>query len=99
MFIGYDREAFFGKEDGNFRLTFDENILWRDSDLSLCSEKYGERIISEGMALMEIKVAGGIPLWLTSFLTQNKIYKTSFSKYGNAYKEMLKRKEVLGYAA
>lgn len=99
VFIAYDREAFFGKDNGDFRVTFDENILWRDWDLSLCGEKYGNRIIPKGMALMEIKVAGGIPLWLTHFLTANKIYKTSFSKYGNAYKEILTRKKVNKNAA
>ena len=98
-FIAYDREAFFGKENSDFRVTFDENILWRDYDLSLCSEKYGNPILPEGMALMEIKVAGGIPLWLTHFLTVHKIYKTSFSKYGNAYKEILKRKKELSHVA
>lgn len=99
VFIAYDREAFFGKEDENFRITFDENILWRDWDLSLCSEKYGNAILRNDMLLMEIKVASGIPLWLTDFLTKNKIYKKSFSKYGNAYKEILKRKEVKNNAA
>ncbi len=99
MFIGYDREAFFGKEDGDFRVTFDENIFWRDSDLSLCSGKYGQTILSKEMVLMEIKVAGSVPLWLTHFLTENKIYKTAFSKYGNAYKAMIERKRRLEYAA
>lgn len=99
VLITYDREAFFGKENEDFRITFDENILWREEDLSLCKERYGNCIIPEGMALMEVKVAGGMPLWLTHFLTENKIYKTSFSKYGNAYKEMLKKKKGLKYAA
>jgi len=35
--------------------------------------------------LMEIKSSGGIPLWLTQVLSEEKIYKTSFSKYGTAY--------------
>lgn len=89
VFIAYDREAFFGMDNPDFRVTFDENILWRDEDLSLCSEKYGIPMISADMALMEIKLAGGMPLWLTHFLTENKIYKTSFSKYGNAYKAIM----------
>lgn len=99
VFIAYDREAFIGKEDMDFRVTFDENILWRNYDLSLCNGKYGNLILPEDMVLMEIKVAKGIPLWLTHFLTMHKVYRTSFSKYGNAYKEILKRKKVIFHVA
>lgn len=91
VFIGYDRIAYFGKYDKELRITFDENILWRDQDLSLCSEKYGYEILEENQVLMEVKVVGGIPLWLSHFFTENKIYKTSFSKYGTAYKNMISR--------
>ncbi|MGN1188699.1 MAG: VTC domain-containing protein [Lachnospiraceae bacterium] len=42
---------------------------------------------------MEIKTPGGIPLWMTNFLTEQKIYKTSFSKYGAAYKDMMLNKD------
>lgn len=89
VFISYHREAYFGKEDNEFRVTFDSEILWRNKDLSLSSEEYGNAILDENSVLMEIKVIGGIPLWLTNFLTENNIYKTSFSKYGNAYKSII----------
>lgn len=90
VFISYHREAFFGKEDNDFRVTFDDKILWRDTDLSLCSDEGGNSILDSDNVLMEIKVAQGIPLWLTNFLTENAIYKNSFSKYGNAYKAIVK---------
>ena len=35
---------------------------------------------------MEVKTAGAIPLWMVHFLTENQIYKTSFSKYATAYR-------------
>jgi hypothetical protein len=41
---------------------------------------------------MEIKTSGGIPLWMSQILTQCHIYKTSFSKYGLAYKNMIAEK-------
>lgn len=91
VFIGYDRHAYFAKDDGDVRITLDDNILWRTDDLDLRSEKYGETILPEGMTLMEVKVAQGIPMWLTEFLTKHNIYKASFSKYGNVYKEIAKR--------
>ena len=39
---------------------------------------------------MEIKTAFAMPLWLAKLLDENKIYPTSFSKYGTAYKLDLK---------
>lgn len=86
VFISYDREAFFGVDDKSFRITFDENILWRRDELTLHSDAWGSPILSPDVSLLEIKVNGGIPMWLTHFLSKNRIYKTSFSKYGNAYR-------------
>lgn len=94
VFIGYDRQAFFAKDDPNVRITLDDNIIWRTDNLDLTTEKYGEEILPPGMSLMEVKVAQGIPLWLTDFLTANKIYKASFSKYGNVYKEIARREQL-----
>ena len=41
---------------------------------------------------MEIKTSGGIPLWMTDALTKNHLYKTSYSKYGTAYKKIIASK-------
>lgn len=38
---------------------------------------------------MEIKCSGGIPLWMTKVLSDENIYKISFSKYGTAYKNLI----------
>lgn len=83
--ISYNREAFYSKNDYDFRVTFDDNILWRNYDLSLCKGIYGTPILKNDYSLMEIKTGTAIPLWMTNILSENKIYKTSFSKYGNAY--------------
>ncbi len=89
VFLTYEREAFYCPDGSEFRVTFDENILARDHDLSLSSQVYGTPLLTEGLTLLELKAPGAIPLWLTEFLTQNKIYKTSFSKYGTAYQNLL----------
>lgn len=99
VFISYDREAFFGAAERDFRITFDENILWRQQALSLNSEAWGEPMLPREMTLLEIKVNAGLPLWLTHFLSDQKIYKTSFSKYGNAYQIIRSRKGGSCYAA
>ncbi len=85
MYISYDREAFCGAEDNELRITFDNNILWRDSDVSLTSESYGNKILTDDEYLLEIKCANSMPLWLVKALSDNRIYKSSFSKYGVAY--------------
>lgn len=86
--ISYNREAFYSKDDYDFRVTFDDNILWRDYDLSLCKGVYGMSILKNDCSLMEIKTGTAVPLWMSNLLSENKIYKTSFSKYGNAYLAM-----------
>ena len=90
VYISYDREAFYDKEDDSFRVTFDENIMWRDYDLSLTKAPYGRTILPPGTSLMEVKTSGGIPLWMTAVMSENGIFKTSFSKYGRAYESIEK---------
>lgn len=89
VFLSYEREAYYCKNGGDFRVTFDENILCRQEEISLESEVWGTPLLAEGMTLMEIKTSGGIPLWMTQFLTREHIYKTSYSKYGIAYETMI----------
>ncbi|MBQ9901824.1 MAG: polyphosphate polymerase domain-containing protein [Clostridia bacterium] len=93
VFISYDREAFYDREDDSFRVTFDENILWRDRDLSLTKGPYGKKILPPDTSLMEVKTSGGIPLWMTSVMSENGIFKTTFSKYGRAYNALAKNRE------
>ena len=88
MLITYDREAFYSKTDPSFRLTFDRNILARCEALTLAGGISGEEMLS-GKVLMEIKCTGGIPLWLVSYLSEKRIYKTTFSKYGTAYARLI----------
>ena len=88
-FLSYDREAYYEKNGGSFRITFDENILFRTKELSLNSDAYGTPLLEDGKVLMELKCAGGIPLWLIKVLSKEKIYKTSFSKYGTAYRTLI----------
>ena len=88
-FLSYEREAYFEKNGGSFRVTFDDNILFRTNDLLLTSDAYGEPLLEDGAVLMELKCSGGIPLWMVRVLSSEKIYKTSFSKYGTGYKRFI----------
>jgi len=82
--IIYDRTAYF-EPDGDLRLTLDRNPRYRMSDLNLTSSMDGISLLPEGYSVLEIKVQEAMPLWLTSILSEGKIYKASFSKYGAAY--------------
>lgn len=89
VFLSYEREAFFANDGSDFRVTFDDTVLCRQDDLSLCTGVYGTPLLPEGMVLMEVKCSGGIPVWMTRVLSAERIYKTSFSKYGTAYQALI----------
>lgn len=93
MFLSYEREAYASIEGKNFRITFDKDVTWRNYDFDLSKEPYGENILPKSMILMEVKTVLGYPRWLLDFLSKNKIYKISFSKYGNAYKELMRKEK------
>ena len=89
VFLSYEREAYYDSSGGDFRVTFDDNILCRQTDVNLCSPAYGTPILPCGKILMELKCSGGIPLWMVEVLSRERIYKTSFSKYGTAYSTLV----------
>jgi hypothetical protein len=95
VYLSYERTAYLSDKDDGFRITFDRNILWRGSELSLDSEPGGDPLLEPGQSLMEIKTAGAIPLWMTARLTEAGVFKTSFSKYGRAYEAMLVNKKIM----
>lgn len=94
MYIAYDRTAMYGIYDDSVRVTFDKRIRYRMNDLELQKGDHGIYILPEDKVLMEIKVAGAYPLWMTEILSDLAIYPGSFSKYGNSYKKEQKEKRI-----
>ena len=86
--IIYDRTAYF-EPDGDLRLTIDGDPRYRTEDMRLDRSGEGKSLLPDGGAILEVKTQGAIPLWLTSILSDEHIYKSSFSKYGEAYKRGL----------
>ena len=86
--IIYDRIAYF-EPDGDLRLTIDHNPRYRYEDLDLSVSMEGNSLLKDGYTILEVKVQQAVPLWLCSILSKGKIYKGSFSKYGEAYKQQL----------
>ena len=46
---------------------------------------YGDKLLPEGSSLLEIKIPGIMPMWMSRILSELKIYPASFSKYGTYY--------------
>ncbi|MDR1764525.1 MAG: polyphosphate polymerase domain-containing protein [Lachnospiraceae bacterium] len=85
--IAYDRMAFFANDNDDLRISFDTNIRTRRHALSLLEGDSGAPLLKDGRWLMEIKTARAMPLWLCRLLSENKVYPTSFSKYGAEFKQ------------
>lgn len=88
--IAYDRIAYIEPE-GDLRLTIDSNLRYRTDRLDLRSSMDGMSLLPEGWAVLEIKAQCAMPLWLTKILSAGEIYKSSFSKYGEAYRQQMKK--------
>lgn len=69
------------------RITFDEDISY--VDFMDPSSAMRRNVASRGQVVMEIKCAGGYPMWLCSLLASCDVYPRSFSKYGNAFKRTM----------
>ena len=91
MVISYDK----GSEDKKVRVTVDSNIRFRDYDVDLTSGRHGYPLLEDDMVIMEIKVPGEYPQWMSEILNKYGLEDQSFSKYGKAY---LKSKELVPQA-
>ena len=93
VFLAYDRYSYKGKDDSNFRITFDKNIRSRTDNLYLENGDNGMLLLDKNCYIMEVKTLGAYPLWFARILSELNIYPTSFSKYGNVYKKQIFKKE------
>lgn len=90
MFLSYEREAYYFKTDKQIRITFDTNIKYRTENVNLLPSISDIKLLPNNFVLMELKVPFSIPYNLAKYLSSEKIFKTSFSKYGTAYKQIHK---------
>lgn len=90
MFLSYEREAYYFKTDKQIRITFDTNIKYRTENVNLLPSISDIKLLPNNFVLMELKVPFSIPYDLAKYLSSEKIFKTPFSKYGTAYKQIHK---------
>ncbi len=96
MFLSYDRQSYKGTDDGSVRITFDKDILWRTESLDARSGIWGTPLFAPDRRLMEVKIRGAMPLWLSHILAQIKAYPHSISKYGLAYQTWVRQEMCKG---
>jgi hypothetical protein len=87
LYVQYDRLALFGKEDSNFRMTFDRNVHIRRKNFVFGESDEDDFLIDDNTYIMEIKILGSMPMWLARLLSENELYSHGFSKYGVKYKQ------------
>lgn len=100
VYIAYERTAWAGLAIPELRVTFDESLRWRaapsrDALMSLFKGDPGSPLMDEARILMEIKIPGAMPLWLSHALSDLAIFPTSFSKVGTCYARHLIHDETL----
>ena len=84
VYIAYDRTCYASVDEMDVRITFDTNIRYRTENVSL-EEDGTEETLNEGVVMMEVKAMDRYPVWLTEILSDMKLYKRSFSKFGEIY--------------
>ena len=91
--ILYERTAFV-EPGGSLRLTIDNNTRYRMEHLTMTHPMEGRLLLPSGWSILELKIQDAMPLWLSRALSEAKIYKTSFSKYGEAYRLELQQRAM-----
>ena len=96
VLIAADRLAYVGKDDASFRLTFDENLRFRETNLRLEKGSKGEKFFPQTddpkhCVIMEVKTMNAMPPWFVAVLSSEHIYPTRFSKYGKIYQLLTER--------
>ena len=86
MYVYYDRESWGATQDQFYlRLTFDNNIRWRNEDLDIRNGNHGEPYLDSDHYILEIKTPIVVPLWLARALSEQGIYESSVSKYASSF--------------
>jgi len=95
MLIAYERDAYYADDNPQLRLTFDHSVRYRDRELQLTKGSEGALLLPDDRLILEVKTDSALPLWLTRALNDCRIYPTSFSKYGTAFRRISEEQNLL----
>ena len=91
MYIYYDRyslkekKSIEGYDYNKIRITIDQNLIYRDENVSLFAGNQGAPLLDDSTVIMEIKAPGNKPQWLQDILDKYGLMEHKFSKYSCAY--------------
>ena len=91
MYIYYDRYSLKekkyieGYDYNKIRITIDQNLVYRDENISLFAGNQGAPLLDDKTLIMEIKAPGNRPQWLQDILDKYGLIEHKFSKYSCAY--------------
>ena len=98
---GNNRSSASVQIDSDVRITFDKRLAYRDllgaSQHANSGAHVGIPLLPPDQAIMEVKVSGVFPLWLSHALAECNAYPNSFSKYGEAYLACMREKNQQSY--
>ena len=95
IYIGYDRYSYYSKENENLRLTIDFNLRYRFDDLKLCHKDSDKLYFDNNDTyILELKSDKGLPIWLSNFLLEHKLYRIPFSKIKKIIEKEMRSKDV-----
>lgn len=86
----YDRQAFAGLDTTcDLRITFDTGIAYRTDNLIPVPDdrRFEHYLLPDGFSVMEVKVTGAVPYWLTRLVGEHHCILQSHSKYCNALED------------
>lgn len=92
MYISYHRLSYISTDGTASRITFDSEITYRTNELLIEKGNFGTPLLEKGTRLMELKILGAMPLWLSKALDECRIFPTTFSKFGTAHNALLLNK-------
>lgn len=91
ILVYYTRESYAGEQ--GLRITFDENLSYRNTDLSFVRKASDKKYFKgDKNIIMEIKAHEVMPLWLVQGLSEIKAYPARFSKIGKIY-ELIRKEQ------
>jgi hypothetical protein len=86
----YDRHAFADRDpESDLRVTFDTGIAYRFDDLEVIPDdrRFAHYLLPDGYSVMEVKVTGSVPFWLTHMIGHHHCILQGHSKYNNALED------------
>jgi hypothetical protein len=89
MVMRYDRKAYAARDpESDLRITYDTGIAYRLNNLNPIPDDRDFRrenyMYPDDVSVLEVKVTGSVPFWLSVLLAENGCQMRSHSKYCNA---------------